>query len=225
MASSALHRCGRHVDRLLRPSPDLVTLAALPWKSLVLLLVVAGFAYGAVMGFYAGSFLQAAYSGTKVPLLLGITTLLCLPSFFVLNTALGLRADFAEALRGILAAQAALALALVSLAPLTALLYQSGISYRTALLANGLMFFLATIAGQMSLRRTYALLRARDPRHERARRAWLAMYGLVAIQLAWMLRPFIGTPELPSQFFRDEPFDNAYVIVARTLWTWLQGGS
>jgi hypothetical protein len=30
-----------------------------------------------------------------------------------------------------------------------------------------------------------------------------------------MLRPFVGAPGLPVTFFRDEPFSNAYVAVAK----------
>ena len=43
----------------------------------------------------------------------------------------------------------------------------------------------------------------------------------VAIQMAWVLRPFIGSRDLPPQFFREEAWSNAYVqlvhIVARAL--------
>ena len=58
------------------------------------------------MGAFGGRAWQAAYSAVKVPLLLLATLGLSLPSFFVLNTLLGVRADFAAALRAIVASQA-----------------------------------------------------------------------------------------------------------------------
>src|SRR5215210_4606191 len=71
-----------------------------------------GLFYGAVMGTFGGvqgeRVLQLLYSGLKVPLLLLVTFGLSLPSFFVLNTLLGVRGDFAYVLRGLLATQAAL---------------------------------------------------------------------------------------------------------------------
>ena len=73
-------------------------------------------------------------------------------------------------------------------------------------------------------RRTAVLARgaleqvARDARHRIGRRAWLVLYVFVAIQAAWVLRPFVGRPDLPSQFLRDDPWSNAYVVVARYVW-------
>ena len=54
--------------------------------------------YGGVMGTYGGfggpRMWQVVYSAVKVPFLLFTTFVLSLPSFFVINTLLGLRADF-----------------------------------------------------------------------------------------------------------------------------------
>jgi hypothetical protein len=59
---------------------------------------------------------------------------------------------------------------------------------------------------------------ARNPRHRVMLVGWGFVYTLVAIQLAWLLRPFIGSPVQPVEFFREEAWDNAYVIVARLVW-------
>ena len=66
--------------------------------------------------------MQALYSALKVPLLLLATVGLSLPSFFILNTLLGLRDDFGTRARAIAASQAGLTVILVALAPLTAVL-------------------------------------------------------------------------------------------------------
>ncbi|MCB9880429.1 MAG: hypothetical protein H6832_15315 [Planctomycetes bacterium] len=42
-------------------------------------------------------------------------------------------------------------------------------------------------------------------------------YAFVAIQLAWMLRPVVGDPELPVSLFRDSLWQNPYVTVSRTI--------
>jgi hypothetical protein len=36
--------------------------------------------------------------------------------------------------------------------------------------------------------------------------SWLAVNLLLGAQLSWILRPFIGSPGLPVQFLRDDPF-------------------
>ena len=44
------------------------------------------------------------------------------------------------------------------------------------------------------------------------------LYVFVAIQAAWVLRPFVGAPGLPASFFREEAWDNAYVRIFRAIW-------
>ena len=188
-----------------------------PVEHLALLLVVCGFLYGAAMGSFGVHPLQALYSGLKVPLLLVISTAVCLPNFFVLNTLLGLRDDFAAAIRGVLAAQATVAVALLSLLPVIVFFYASSSDYRLALFTNGVIFALATLAGQRTLNRHYAPLVRANRRHEIARWSWMVLYIFVAIQLAWVLRPFVGSPDLEVSFFREEPWDNAYVVIVRDV--------
>lgn len=188
-----------------------------PWRGLLAWLAAGGFGYGLVMGYFAGRLEQALYSALKVPMLLGVSTLVCVPNFFVVNSVLGLRDDFAAACRGVVAAQATLSLVLASCVPLTALAYVSSADYNFATAFNGVIFLVASIAGQVTLSRHYAPLIAGNPRHRIGRRAWLGLYVFVAIQLAWMLRPFVGSPHLPPQFLREEAWDNAYVVVFRVI--------
>lgn len=186
-----------------------------PWLPLAVVLGACGFLHGAVMGSFDLRILQPLYSGLKVPLLLSTATVVCLPSFFVINTVLGLRDDFGAACRGVLAAQATVAIALASMAPLIVLLYVSIDHYRTVIVMNGLIFAVATLAGQVTLNKHYAVLVARNRLHHLGRLVWVTMYVFIAVQAAWVLRPFIGSPGLPSQFFREDPWSNAYVVVTR----------
>jgi hypothetical protein len=178
--------------------------------------------YGATMGSYhlvaPERVWQMAFSGLKLPLLLFATSVLCLPGFFVLNTILGLRDDFRESLQAIVAGQAGLSIALASLAPIIRFWYFSCASYRYAILANAATFAVATIAGHVVMLRYYRWLIRRHPYHRIALYAWLGLYAFVGIQMGWMLRPFIGAPELRVSFFRQEPFTNAYVVVAGLIW-------
>lgn len=170
--------------------------------------------FGGVLGERAW---QVIFSAVKVPLLLGVTFLIGLPSFFVLNTIFGLRKDFGEAVRSLLATQAGLAIVLASLAPLTLLWYASSANYSAALRVNGLMFAIASLAGQWLLREYYRPLIVRNPRHRLMLWTWLGIYVFVAIQLAWIFRPFVGSPGSPVQFFRAESWQNAYTVVAQLI--------
>jgi hypothetical protein len=197
---------------------------AAPAAGLLKLLAVItafGLFYGAVMGTFGGiqgeRALQLLYSGLKVPLLLLVTFALSLPSFFVLNTLLGVRADFGRALRALVATQAVLTIVLASLAPFTALWYASSASYRPAILFNAAMFAVASFAAQGLLRRWYAPMVARSPRHRALLRVWIVIYAFVGVQMAWVLRPFVGDPTQPTRFFRQGAWGNAYVEVARMM--------
>ncbi|WP_435011217.1 hypothetical protein P12x_002518 [Tundrisphaera lichenicola] len=180
-----------------------------------------GLIYGGVMGTFGGRSGQVAFSAIKVPLLLLATVGLSLPSYFILNTLLGVRSDFAAAWRAVLASQAGLTIILVSLAPITAFWYASFGDYRAAILFNALIFAVASGGAQVLLRRSYRPLIARDPRHRWLLRIWLILYAFVGIQMGWSLRPFIGDPAQPVRFFREGAWTNAYEKVARILWDFL----
>src|SRR5438477_7022581 len=95
------------VDELLRgpraPGPGV------SFGRCALLIAGGGMLYGAVMGSFGGwgegRFWQAVFAAVKVPLLLLATFGLTLPSYFVLNTLFGLRADFPAVLRAVGVAQ------------------------------------------------------------------------------------------------------------------------
>jgi len=46
---------------------------------------------------------------------------------------------------------------------------------------------------------------------------WVMVFGLVGAQMGWVLRPFIGSPELPFQFFRARE-SNFFEAVVGAFW-------
>ena len=46
---------------------------------------------------------------------------------------------------------------------------------------------------------------------------WLLIYAFVGIQMAWVLRPFIGDPHSPTHFFREGAWGNAYVEIVHII--------
>lgn len=188
------------------------------WLEALIFIVVCGCAYGALMGTSGGvtgdRLFQVLYSAAKVPLLLVVTFFVCLPSFFVLNTLLGVRADFPAVLHALISTQAALTIVLLACAPYTLLWYASFIDHTAAILFNAVIFGVASLAAQWFLRGRYLPLIARHPRHRTLLRAWIFLYAFVGIQTAWLLRPFLGNPLLPVEFFRAGAWTNAYVALA-----------
>lgn len=188
-----------------------------PWRQLVAFVLLFGCLYGCVLGSFGGRGLQALYSACKVPLLLSVATAVCLPNFYVVNVLLGLRDDWSAACRAIFAAQGTLAIMLAALAPVTALVYVSSDHYELAIVANGLMFAIGTSAAQLTMNLHYRALVRQNRRHRIGRAAWVLLYVFVAIQLAWVLRPFLGAPDLPTRFLREDAWTNAYVAIGGVL--------
>ena len=187
-------------------------------RTLLAMIILFGVAYGALMGLFYGEdqyprALQSLYSAAKVPLLLTLTFLLALPSYYVINTLVGVGADFGEAVRALLATQAGLTVVLASLGPFTVMFYASTTNYDAAILFNAAMFAVASLAGQRMLVRFYAPLIARDRRHRGLVRFWIVLYAFIGIQMGWVLRPFIGHPDTQTSFFREGAWGNAYVEV------------
>ena len=84
-----------------------------------------------------------------------------------------------------------------------------------------ILFLVASLAGQYTLAVHYRVLIDEDERHRVGRRVWWFLYAAVTIQMAWVLRPFIGSPNMPMQLLRDEAWGNAYVELFELLRRWL----
>ena len=76
---------------------------------------------------------------------------------------------------------------------------------------------LAALVGHVDLRRRTRALRQTLVTIRTATRMWTLLYALVGIQLAWLLRPFVGNPGLPTTFFREDTWGNAYLHLLRVL--------
>jgi hypothetical protein len=207
------------MDDLLRARGRLAPGAAdIRWGAMPAWIIGAALLYGAVMGAYDLRPLQMLYSSVKVPMLIAVSGVVCLPNLIVLNTILGLRQDLGAVLRGAALAQGTVCVFLAALAPITAVAYLSLPAYGGAVLFNGAVFLLAALAGQVTLNRHYRPLIEANPRHRIARDVWLGLYVFVAIQMGWVLRPFVGDPDQPTRFFRVGAWSNAYVEVAELIW-------
>ena len=195
----------------------------LPWRRTVVLVFVSGGLAGLLMGSYAGRFEQCLLSAVKVPLLLLLSAATCLPAFLTIHALLGLRSDMNALLRAVLAAMATFAVTLASLGPVLVLLYLSVRDYSVARLASGAAFAVACVPAQAVFAEHFRPLLAKQQQHGMALLAWLLLYCFVTFQLAWLLSPFVGSPDLPVRLFRDDAFGNAYVEVGGILRDWLVG--
>ncbi|MCP4896178.1 MAG: hypothetical protein GY906_04315 [bacterium] len=167
--------------------------------------VVGSVLFGCALGAYALSAPQLIVSAIKVPLLLLGTTILCFPAFWILQsgrdgrplTLVRSATVQALALATTGAIWGALALPLLFLVTSTA---QYGLAQVLALAVGG-------VGGLVGMGRFLGAYRsACAVEGTKVRKAPLALYSVlfatVGMQLAWVLRPFIGDPGQPFETFR-----------------------
>ena len=198
-------------------------------KHAALIGVLSAALYGACMSsFGAWNTERAAMlivGAFKAPLVIAVTTAVCLPAFWGLCGATGQRGWFSIAWRCVTEAQAVGAVTLASLGPVVVFLYLSGVNEAVALLVNAGAFGLAAIAAQAVLWKRLRCVVGPGNAPVRLLACWFALYGFVGVQVAWMARPVIVPPDQRLQLLRDDPLTNGYIAVARVAWAAVTGGS
>lgn len=184
-----------------------------------LILAGAG-AFGAAMGSWRAPE-QAALAAVKLPLiLLGAAAGNALLNG-LLAPLLGLNLRLRETFAAVLMSFALAASILGAFSPLMAFLVWNlppltpGAAENATAHSIMLLTLVAVIAfaGVTSNLRLLQLLRRLGGGNAAAARlllAWLAVNLLLGSQLSWILRPFIGSPNLPVEFLRDAAFNGNF---------------
>ena len=185
--------------------------------------IILGVSYGVFMGLFAairggqGSIAQVLTSMIKVPSLFLLTLIVTFPSLYVFSALSGSRLAFMDTLRLLLAAIAVNLTLLASFGPVTGFFTVSTDSYPFMILLNVFFFALSGAIGLGFLRRSLGTVfgsvsppavtteppppSKADPA-SRVFQVWTLIYAVVGAQMGWVLRPFVGAPGEPFQFFR-----------------------
>jgi hypothetical protein len=176
-----------------------------------------------------GRYLQLIATMIKVPALFYLALLVTFPSLYVFNALVGSRLVLVNVLRLLLASLAVNLAVLASLGPIVMFFSLTTKSYAFIQLLNVLVFTVAgvlgltfllqtlhrlttsTIAGGESRQLTFegepsALEMAEGETLGRHTRlvfgCWVVVFAVVGAQMGWVLRPFIGSPDRPFEWFR-----------------------
>lgn len=183
--------------------------------TLLLMSVVMSVIYGAVMG--ATNLLQGAdmemkykcsmilLSAVKIPVLFLGTLLIVLFPVYVLNAFVGARLEFRRMVSLLLSSVAVTSIFLASMASVAFFFALTSRDYHFIKLLHVLFFIYAGIAGLAFLART---VRSISSHERRATPQWLfivwfLLYMFVGTQLAWIMRPYVGSPTEPFQIVRE----------------------
>lgn len=170
--------------------------------------------YGAVMGatnLLQGTAMPVGYkfatmlaTGIKVPALYLVTLVIVLPPIYVSNAFIGARLTIRQMIASILGALAVTVTVLGSMATVAAFFALTSRSYNFIKLLHVVVFAYAGLSGLCYLVKS---MRAMLPTGRKALPQgllvlWLVLYMFVGTQMAWVLRPFVGSPGLNFELFR-----------------------
>jgi len=179
--------------------------------------IIAGTAlFGAAMGSWRDP-LQALYTAIKLPLVLLLTTLGTAMLNAMFAPLLGVNIGFRQSLLAVWMSFTIAATILGGFSPVLAFLVWNLPALETQPSAHGVLLLSETAmiacAGLAANLRLVQLLRRFSGSERAARRvlvAWLAANLLLGAQLSWNLRPFVGSPGLPVEFLRPDPFHSNF---------------
>ena len=181
-------------------------------RSLVIGIAFLYAVYGLSMGLFRGTF-PALVAAVKLPFLFLLTQVICFPLFYVLNCLMGPRLKINHCLRLLLLATSANAIALASYAPISYFftLTTSKMGYHFLVLMHVAVF---AVAGMLSIIVITLVVRSTASRLKYRIRpafiiAWSTLYAFIGTQMAWVLRPWIGTWTVPYAPFR--PLEGSFI--------------
>jgi hypothetical protein len=167
--------------------------------------------YGAAMGWWRDP-QQALFTAVKFPLIILLTTVGNALLNAMLAPLLGLNLPFRQSFSAILMSFTVASAILGAFSPVMAFMVWnappmspqavSGATYSFIKLANVAVIAFAGMAGNVRLFQTLVRLGGSRTVAFRVLSAWLAVNLFLGSQLSWILRPFIGSPGLPVEFFR-----------------------
>jgi hypothetical protein len=219
-------------SRLLRAESQAVAAWTTEWSARrvamhIGVIILGAGSFGAAMGWWRAPE-QALYVAIKFPFILLLTALGNTLLNAMLAPLLGLNLSLRQSLLAILMSFAIAAAILGAFSPLVGFLVwnapamtpdvKSTATYGLIKLVDVAVIAFAGIAGNVRLFQLLAQLGGSQRIAGRVLIAWLAGNLFLGSQLTWIARPFMGAPQLPVAFLRENAFrGNFYEDVLGTI--------
>lgn len=170
--------------------------------------------YGVAMG--ATNLLQGAdmplehkllfilFASVKLPVLFLGAMAIVLPPIYVSNAFVGQRLSFRQVFTVLISTCAVTTTVLASMATVAAFFALTSETYHFIKLLHVVIFAYAGLVGVFFINRCFKTLRKNGARAigKGLLLAWLVLYSFVGMELAWIMRPYIGNPDESLQVFR-----------------------
>jgi hypothetical protein len=185
----------------------------------VVFIFLFSFLYGIVMGSYNG-LLQSLVTGIKIPCLIFLSLIICFPALFVIQYMIGSTMTIYQMSNVILSGFIVFSTIALSFAPIVIFFMITGNNYHFLKLLHVAIF---TFSGIFAIK---TILNGLTYSCEKKNiypkmgmtifKIWIFIFAFVSSQLAWNLRPFVGSRDLPFELFRQRE-SNFYVAVVQSV--------
>ncbi|MBN1789263.1 MAG: hypothetical protein JW830_02125 [Bacteroidales bacterium] len=175
--------------------------------------------YGIVMGSYNG-FLQSMVTGLKIPCLIFLSLLICFPALFVIQYMIGSTMTIWQMANIILSGFVVFSTIALSFAPIVVFFMITSENYAFLKLLHVAIFIFSGIFTIRTIIRGLSYSCEKKNVYPKLGmnifKIWIFIFAFVSSQLAWNLRPFVGSRDLPFELFRVRE-SNFYVAVIHSV--------
>ena len=199
----------------------------------VLIVVAGAGTYGATLGLWRSGWL-AAYVAIKLPALLLLTALLVMTLNWMAALLMGSGLQLLQVTALTYRVMAIACVLLASLAPVSAFLAWTApeptphdvTAHNLLLLVHVLFIGWAGLCGNIAMWQALGRLSRKGTPVRALFAIWLATGAFVGGQLAWILRPFVGSPHYPVALFREDALEGNFFefLTLHVVWPLLGTG-
>ena len=184
----------------------------------LLYVVLFSFIYGVIMGSYNGV-LQSLVTGIKMPCLIVLSLLICFPALYVVQSMIGSTMTIFQMANIIFAGFFVFSTIALSFSPIIVFFMITSDSYSFLKLLHVAIF---TFSGIFAVKTIINGLKFSCEKKNiypklgmSIFKIWVVILAFVSSQLAWNLRPFVGSRDLPFELFRIRE-GNFYIAVIQS---------
>ena len=191
-----------------------------------LLILLFSFLYGLIMGSFNG-LLQSLVTSIKMPVLILLSLLICFPAFYVIQFMLGSKMAVFHMANMILSGFIVFTTIALSFSPIILFFMITSNNYAFLKLLHVAIFVFSGIFGMRTivngLKYSCEKTNVYPKMGINVFKFWIVIFAFVSMQLAWNLRPFVGSKDLPFELFREKE-GNFYLAVSQSIKDFLVSG-
>jgi len=185
----------------------------------VLVILIFSCVYGIVMGSYNG-FTQSMVTGLKIPCLIFLSLIICFPALFVIQYMIGSTMTIWQMANIILSGFVVFSTITLSFAPIVIFFMITSNNYAFLKLLHVVIFSFSGIFAIRTIIKGLTYSCEKKNIYPKLGmtifKIWIIIFAFVSSQLAWNLRPFVGSRDLPFELFRVRE-SNFYVAVIQSF--------